>query len=157
MCWNRALSAGSHRSVSRHPYTRIRRIELLLRDDSHCPEQLLFAEAAAKIGTHAVARVGEHRAESNAGLLEPAHLVESDAPLRLELDVVGNIDLRAPFLVVGPRLREIQPQRDRNGHVVFRQRGGYEALTVGLLSERPAVLVRDADGLDALLRERGVV
>lgn len=102
---------GPTRSVARHPHTRIRRIELLLRDDSHCPEQLLLAETAAKISAYAVARVGEHRAESNARLLETAHLVESDAPLRLELDVVGDIDLGATLLVVGPRRRLPAPEQ----------------------------------------------
>ena len=115
----RSLAPPSYRRTARHPHSRIRRVQLLLRDNPHSPKQTLFAEPSAKVSAHAITRVGEHRTESNARLLESAYLLEGDAPLRLELDAVGNINPRPPLLVVGPRLWQVQGSATGSGMSSF--------------------------------------
>ena len=152
-----AFPRPAHHGITRHPCARVHGIELLLGDDPDRPEQLLFAEPTAEVRAHSVAGVGENRAESNALLFEPAHLVEGDTPLRSERDVVGHIDLRASVYIVGPRLGQVEAQSDGQRHVVIRERRRHQALAVGLFPQRAAVLMRDTDRLNALLRQRRVV
>src|SRR5580692_1066715 len=109
----RVNPSWTKRRRSGHSCTCIDGVQLLLRDDPDRPEQAFIGESASKLAADAVAGVRKYSPETHALLLEDAHFIERDAPLRPERDVFRNTDFGSPFSVGRPRLRQEQPQGHR--------------------------------------------
>src|ERR1700704_1975720 len=71
--------------------------------------QSQFRYARAKPCIIAVGRVHQRNPTRKAGLTRPAHLIERDRRLGLEVDLVRNTRLAPPLAILGPLFREIKP------------------------------------------------
>ncbi len=71
--------------------------------------------------------------------------------------MLGNSTFLPAHWVRCPRLRNIETQGHGNRNVVAGEGQRHKALTVGLLSQRATILVRNADRMLSLLRKGRVI
>src|ERR1044071_2150867 len=100
----------------------MRRIELLLGDDSDGPGERQFSQLLPEFSADTVAGVGKDGAEPHSCLPETLQLVDGDAPLRPERYVSRNTGLFALLPILSPRLRQVELQRERDRHVIAGER-----------------------------------
>src|SRR6202021_948253 len=116
-----------------------------------------LGDAPAQLGIVAIAGVHQHHVAGKAGLARPADLIEGDLRLGLERDLLGHPRLAATYIVLDPRLRQVQPIGHRQARVVVGKRQRYRRLAVRLLAKLSAVLVRNSNRMPPLLGKARVV
>ena len=99
-----------------------------------------LSDARAQLGIVAITGVQQRHAARKADLTCPADLFERNLRLGLERDLLGHPHLAA-VIIFGPRVRQIQPIRDRQARMVIGKRQGHRHLAIRLLAKLPAILV----------------
>ena len=127
------------------------------RPDPYRVQQTQFSYAIPKSGFVAVPGIGQQDARRNAGCYSLAKLGQRNLWPGLENQIVGNARTTRSFPVVNPFLGDIQLPGNRQTAALCRDRQAHGDLTVVLLSELPAVLMRRPDRMTSLLWKTGVV
>lgn len=119
--------------------------------------QAALGETVAEVADVAVASVREDQVFADApgnGIVE---LVECNLPLLAEHDALWNADLFPPRQVAGPRLGQVDAERDAAAPGLAGEVKARGHLAVVGAAERARVLPRHADRGLPLLREAGVI
>jgi hypothetical protein len=133
-------------------------IDLLIAGNPNRPAQATSVEALAEGRAGAVASIGQHRAEAHTCLVQAIKFSQGDLTFTPDRPVgFRDACLRATCRLARPFLGQEQAQGDWHGHLVLRQSERDQALTVGLLAQRTAVLAGHTDREQTLLGQPRVV
>lgn len=141
---------GRQRALAGRPHRRFAR-------DADGVREAARAEPLAKRGDHPVAGVGDDGGAGQPFGQQLVDRLQGDGPLRLKPHRHRDVGGRPAPPVPRPRLGQIEPIG--TGHAEHRidQRDGDRDLTIVLLAARATVLARHPDGMQALLRDAGVI
>src|SRR3984957_17721370 len=156
--WSTGCRKASLKSLAKPTFSRTTGAPALRKvSASVLPAFAELGDAVSQLGIVTIAGNHQRHAARKAGLARPADLIKRDLRLGLERDLLGHPRLAATYIVLGPRLRQVQPVGHRQARVVIGKRQRYRRLAVRLLAKLSAVLVRYPDRMSSLLGKARVV